>query len=188
MNLYKTLSFCSLKKYHGRKLCIWILFCAKDRLLTFLGNSALWQRSASYQVLWCTSAWGLVHMGKSSSIIHTSSQQNMSTHMGAQQGYNYFALEKSKVHLYNFSPKELAMAQVMQWPRGNAFGDIRKDCFVQKQLFPCVTAHFPVWDPLLLFFSSHKMLCIYCKNPTHLTEKLKQTPCMYLFTPTHPFF
>lgn len=44
-------------------------------------------------------------MGISSSIIHTSSLQNMSTHMGAQQGYNYCALEKSKVPLYNFSPK-----------------------------------------------------------------------------------
>lgn len=83
-------------------------------------------------------------MGKSSSIIHTSSLQNTSTHMGAQQGYNYFALEKSKEPLYNFSPKELVMAQVMQCPGENAFGDIRKDCFVQKQLFLCVTAHFPV--------------------------------------------
>lgn len=69
-------------------------------------------------------------MGKSSSIIHTSSLQNMSTHMGAQQGYNYFALEESKVPLYNFSAKGLAMAQVMQYPEENAFGDIRKDCFV----------------------------------------------------------
>lgn len=153
MNLYKNFSFCSLKKYHGRKLWVWILFCAKDRLLTFLGNSALWQRSASYQVLWSTSAWGLVHMGKSSSIIHTSSLQNMSTHMGAQQGYNYFALEKFKVPLCNFSPKELVMGQVMaQCPGENAFGDIRKDYFIQKQLFPCVTAHFPFWDPLFLFF------------------------------------
>lgn len=42
-----------------------VLFSAKDRLLAFLGNSAIWQSSASYQVLWCSSAWGLAHVGKS---------------------------------------------------------------------------------------------------------------------------